>query len=73
MNEEYQKKLTEYVAQFRLPRYRELPDIGLHLEQVTRYASRDGPSAVRDMAQGTCSQPTEPHHIAPSSMAMGPT
>lgn len=46
MNEEYQKKLTEYAAQFRLPRYRELPDIGLHLEQVTRYASRYVPSAV---------------------------
>ena len=46
MNEENRKKLAEYVAQFRLPRYRELPDFGLHLEQVTRYASRYVPSQL---------------------------
>lgn len=33
MNEEYRQKLSQYVADFRLPRYRELPDFGLHLEQ----------------------------------------
>ena len=46
MNEEYRRQLAEYVAEFRLPRYRELPDIGLHLEQVTRYASRYVPSQL---------------------------
>ena len=46
MNEEYRQKLSQYVADFRLPRYRELPDIGLHLEQVTRYASRYVPSQL---------------------------
>ena len=46
MNEEYRRRLAEYVAEFRLPRYRELPDIGLHLEQVTRYASRYVPSPL---------------------------
>ena len=46
MNEEYRRRLAEYVADFHLPRYRELPDIGLHLEQVTRYASRYVPSQL---------------------------
>ena len=46
MNEEYRRRLAEYVADFHLPRYRELPDIGLHLEQVTRYASRYVPSPL---------------------------
>ena len=46
MNEEYRRQLAEYVSDFRLPRYRELPDIGLHLEQVTRYASRYVPSPL---------------------------
>ena len=46
MNEEYRRQLAEYLAEFHLPRYRELPDIGLHLEQVTRYASRYVPSQL---------------------------
>ena len=46
MDEEYRRQLAEYVADFHLPRYRELPDIGLHLEQVTRYASRYVPSQL---------------------------
>lgn len=46
MNEEYRRQLAEFVAEFHLPRYRELPDIGLHLEQVTRYASRYVPSQL---------------------------
>ena len=46
MKEEYRRQLSEYVADFHLPRYRELPDIGLHLEQVTRYASRYVPSQL---------------------------
>ena len=46
MNEEYRRQLAEYVSDFRLPRYRELPDIGLHLEQVTRYASRYVPGPL---------------------------
>lgn len=46
MNEEYRRQLGEYVAQFRLPRYRELPDFGLHLEQVTRYVSRYVPGPL---------------------------
>lgn len=46
MNEEYQKALASYVAGFHLPRYRELPDIGLHLEQVTRYVNRFAPSPL---------------------------
>ena len=46
MNEEYRRQLAEYVAEVHRPRYRELPDIGLHLEQVTRYASRYVPSQL---------------------------
>ncbi len=46
MNAEYQKKIAAYVEGFRLPRYRELPDFGLRLEQVTRYAGRYVPGAI---------------------------
>ena len=31
------EKLARSVAEFRLPRYREIPDMGLYLEQVARY------------------------------------
>lgn len=46
MNAEYRKELANYVEGFHLPRYRELPDFGLHLEQVTRYISRYVPGSV---------------------------
>ena len=46
MTEENRRQLAAYVSGFRLPRYRELPDIGLRLEQVTRYASRYVPAPV---------------------------
>ena len=46
MNEENRRKLAEYVEDFHLPRYRELPDIGLHLEQVTRYVARYVPGPL---------------------------
>lgn len=46
MTEQYQKALADYVSQFHLPRYRELPDFGLRLEQVTRYISRYCPQPV---------------------------
>ena len=46
MNEENRHKLAEYVEDFHLPRYRELPDIGLHLEQVTRYVTRYVPTPI---------------------------
>ncbi len=37
MRNEMKEKLARSVADFRLPRYREIPDMGLYLEQVTRY------------------------------------
>lgn len=46
MNAEYQKEMAAYVKGFRLPRYRELPDFGLRLEQVTRYAGRYVPGVI---------------------------
>lgn len=46
VNAEYRQKLAAFVADFHLPRYRELPDIGLHLEQVTRYVDRYVPGTV---------------------------
>lgn len=46
MNEEYRKALAVFVAGFHLPRYRELPDLGLHLEQITRYVNRFTPSPL---------------------------
>lgn len=39
MNAEFRQEIAAYVADFHLPRYQELPDFGLHLEQVTRYLS----------------------------------
>ena len=46
MNAGYQEKIREYVTGFHLPRYRELPDIGLRLEQVVRYVNRYAPSPI---------------------------
>ena len=46
MTEDNRRELAAMAAAFRMPRYRELPDIGLRLEQVTRYASRYVPSPV---------------------------
>ncbi len=40
MNAEHRREIADFVSEFHLPRYRELPDFGLHLEQVTRYLSR---------------------------------
>ena len=38
--QEIKKKLAETMKTFRLPRYHELPDVGLYLEQVVRYVNR---------------------------------
>lgn len=46
MKEDNRQRIAEYVSQYQLPRYRELPDIGLRLEQVTRFVSRYVPSPV---------------------------
>lgn len=46
MNEQFRQEIQAYVAAFHLPRYQELPDFGLHLEQVTRYIGRYIPGAI---------------------------
>lgn len=46
MNAQHQQEIQKFVTEFHLPRYRELPDFGLHLEQVTRYVSRYIPAPV---------------------------
>ena len=46
MNAQQQQEIQKFVTEFHLPRYRELPDFGLHLEQVTRYASRYVPGPL---------------------------
>ena len=46
MTEENRRELARYAASFRLPRYQELPDIGLRLEQVTRYVARYAPGPL---------------------------
>lgn len=38
--EERKARLAESVRAFHLPRYAEIPDVGLYLEQVTRYVNR---------------------------------
>lgn len=37
MNKELNKQMADSIKNFRLPRYSELPDIGLYLEQTTKY------------------------------------
>lgn len=37
MNTEMKKAISDSVRAFRLPRYAELPDVGLYLEQTTKY------------------------------------
>lgn len=46
MLEVYQQQIAGYASDFHLPRYRELPDFGLHLEQVTRYVDRYAPGTI---------------------------
>lgn len=46
MNEQFRQEIRDYVSAFHLPRYRELPDFGLRLEQVIRYVGRYVPGAM---------------------------
>ena len=46
MTEDDRRELAAVAAAFRMPRYRELPDIGLRLEQVTRYVARYAPGPL---------------------------
>ena len=39
MNQEMKDKILEAVRGFHLPRYEEIPNVGLYLEQVTKYIS----------------------------------
>lgn len=40
MNEMIKKQMADAIREFRLPRYAELPDIGLYLEQTVTYINR---------------------------------
>ncbi len=46
MEELTNQQILEELQKFHIPRYRELPDFGLRLEQVTRYVSRYSLSPV---------------------------
>ena len=37
MNEHIQSKMADPIQNFRLPRYQEIPDVGLYLEQTAKY------------------------------------
>lgn len=37
MNQKIREELKESIREFHLPRYNEIPDVGLYLEQVTKY------------------------------------
>ena len=39
MNQNIKTEIRDSIRNFRLPRYEELPDVGLYLEQVTKYIS----------------------------------
>ena len=40
MDDKIKKQLANSIAQFRMPRYRELPNNGLYLEQTTQYINQ---------------------------------
>ena len=40
MEKKMQDALAASVGAFRMPRYGELPDVGLYLEQTTKYVNR---------------------------------
>lgn len=46
MEEPIEMEIQKNLESFHIPRYRELPDFGLRLEQVTRYVSRYVPVPV---------------------------
>ena len=46
MDDAFDGELRKSLVDFRIPRYRELPDFGLRLEQVTKYVSRYVPTPV---------------------------
>ena len=40
MKQEIKQQIGQSVQDFRLPRYQEIPDVGLYLEQATKYICR---------------------------------
>ena len=40
MKQELKQQIGQSVQGFRLPRYQEIPDVGLYLEQATKYICR---------------------------------
>lgn len=46
MNEEFTQMVQQYVSDFHLPRYQELPDFGLRLEQVVKYVGKYAPTPL---------------------------
>ena len=39
MKQETKQQITESIQNFRLPRYREIPNVGLYLDQATKYVA----------------------------------
>ena len=37
MNRQHQEEMTAAIRAFRLPRYEEIPNVGLYLEQAAKY------------------------------------
>ena len=40
MNEKMKQKISEDIKAFRMPKYEEIPDVGLYLEQTAKYISQ---------------------------------
>ena len=49
MDQAIKEKMDAALPDIRLPRYREIPDVGLYLEQVTKYVS----DSLAPLGQGT--------------------
>ena len=48
MKQELKQQIGQSVQGFRLPRYQEIPDVGLYLEQATKYINNDQLLVVSD-------------------------
>ncbi|MBQ9086928.1 MAG: DUF1836 domain-containing protein [Clostridia bacterium] len=66
MNLELKQKITRAVSDFRLPRYREIPTVGLYLEQVTTYINGFiAPAGCAELTSSMVSNYVKKGFIAP--------
>lgn len=65
MNEAFESRLRQTVEGFCLPRYTEIPDIGLYLEQAVRWVNRYTPIFSENEITASMISNYVKHHIIP--------